>query len=111
LRSSGFHCDRTVFEEVCLRNRLIAVGFVIAATAAGVALAQDNNQPAPPAAAPVIPSPCTDLVEAECTNLAGCVWLPGYKVATGATVMGYCRAAPKPLTARRGPGAPAAPQE
>ena len=95
-----------------MRNRLIAVGFVIAATAAGVALAQDNNQPAPPpAAAPIIPSPCTDLVEAECTNLAGCVWLPGYKVATGATVLGYCRAAPKPLTARRGPGAPAAPQQ
>lgn len=93
-----------------MRTRLIAVGFVIAATAAGVALAQDNNQPTPPTtAAPVVPSPCTDLVEAECGNLAGCVWLPGYKVATGATVTGYCRPAPKPLTARRGPTAPVAP--
>ena len=92
-----------------MRTRLIAVGFVIAATAAGVALAQDKAQPAPAAAG--APSPCTDLVEAECANMAGCVWLPGYKVATGATVMGYCRAAPKPLTARRGPGAPAAPQQ
>ncbi|MEQ1694920.1 MAG: hypothetical protein ABL901_03675 [Hyphomicrobiaceae bacterium] len=91
-----------------MRNRLIAAVFVIAATAAGVALAQDKE--AAPAAAPA-PSPCTDLVEAECANVAGCVWLPGYKVATGATVMGYCRPAPKPLTARRKPGAPAEPQQ
>lgn len=91
-----------------MRTRLIAVGFVIAATAAGVALAQDKPEPV---AAPAAPSPCTDLIEADCTNMAGCVWLPGYKVATGATVMGYCRAAPKPLTARRGPAAQGAPQQ
>jgi hypothetical protein len=91
-----------------LRTRLIAVGFVIAATAAGVAWAQDKE--AAPVAAPT-PSPCTDLPEAECGGMAGCVWLPGYKVATGATVMGYCRPAPKPLTARRGPGSPATPQQ
>lgn len=91
-----------------MRTRLIAAVFVIATTAAGVALAQDKE--AAPAAAPV-PSPCTDLPEADCGGVAGCVWLPGYKVATGATVMGYCRPAPKPLTARRKPGVATEPQQ
>lgn len=84
-----------------MRIRMIAGVAVLGMAAAGVAVAQNTADPAPPAT----PSPCTDLPEPDCAALAGCVWLPGYKVATGATVMGYCRPAPKPLTARRGPGA------
>jgi len=84
-----------------LRIRSVIGAVLAAATAASVASAQNS----PPPAAPEAVSPCTDLPESDCTTTSGCVWLPGYRVATGATVNGYCRPAPKPLTARRGPGA------
>lgn len=91
-----------------MRNQVIAFGFLVAGFAAaasltGVATAQ--NTPPPATTGPV--SACTSLPEADCTTVAGCVWLPGYKVASGEEVKGYCRPAPKPLTARR-PPAPAA---
>jgi hypothetical protein len=95
-----------------VRKLVIALGLAVAAGVAGhVASAQDQKpaEPAPAAEAPA--NPCLNMVEAECGGIAGCVWLPGYVVASGAEVKGYCRPAPKPLTARRRPGAaPAAEQ-
>ena len=86
--------------ESNVRKTLIALGFLAAGGIAGaVALAQEQ-----PAAAPAPPpNPCLNKVEADCGAVTGCVWLPGYKVASGAEVAGYCRPAPKPLTARRAP--------
>lgn len=85
-----------------MRTRTYAAGIMAAAVLAGAAYAQ---QPAPaPAEAPPPPdNPCNDVPETECAGVQGCVWIPGFKVASGATVLGYCRPAPKPLTARRGP--------
>ena len=83
-------------------QRLIALGFALAA--AGVALAQNTlaaDVPTPPANA------CANQIEADCATATGCVWLPGYTVAGGSQVKGYCRPAPKALTARRGPAAKA----
>lgn len=48
-------------------------------------------------------SACTNLPEADCATVSGCVWLQGYPVPGGNDVKGYCRPAPKPLTARRPP--------
>jgi hypothetical protein len=91
-----------------VRNGVIALGLAIGVgLAAGVAPAQE-----PKPATDVAPAnPCVDLAEPECGGIAGCVWLPGYEVASGAKVAGYCRPAPKPLTARRPPvAAPAGEQ-
>lgn len=84
-----------------MRLSIAALGLVTAAvTAASLAPAQENKPaPAPQVAA----STCANLPENECGSTGGCVWLPGYKVAGGAEVAGYCRPAPKPLTARRPP--------
>ncbi len=78
---------------------LAAVGLGIAATAH----AQTPPAPTPPAAAA---SPCLNVDEAKCPTVAGCVWLPGFKIKGAPDVAGYCRTAPTPLTARR-PGDPA----
>ncbi len=90
-----------------MRKSIPALGLVVVTlAAAGFAVAQ---QPPAPEAAPVPPlaaSPCAKLPETECGSTTGCVWLPGFKVAGGAEVPGYCRPAPKPLTARRPPSAP-----
>jgi hypothetical protein len=56
---------------------------------------------------PAAPNPCTGIAESACPTVAGCVWLPGYKVKGGTDMLGYCRTAPKPLTSRK-PGDPAA---
>ena len=81
-----------------MRKVLIVLGFLVAAgIAAAVAVAQEQ----PAGAAP--PNPCLNKVEGQCGAVAGCVWLPGYKVANGAEVAGYCRPAPKSLSARRAP--------
>jgi hypothetical protein len=90
-----------------MRKSILAVGLVVATlAAAGLAPAQESKPaetaPVPPTS-PVAASPCAKLPETECGSTTGCVWLPGYKVAGGAEVAGYCRPAPKPLTARRPP--------
>ena len=87
-----------------MRKTLIALTLAVAAGfTAHVAPAQ-NAEPAPTAAAPATPAAeCAKLAEADCGGTSGCVWLPGYKVASGEAVAGYCRPAPKPLTARRRP--------
>jgi hypothetical protein len=94
-----------------VRKTLIALAIAAAASlAAHVAPAQDTKPapaPAPDAAAAAaataLAAACMKLPEADCGATSGCVWLPGYKVASGEEVPGYCRSAPKPLTARRRP--------
>ncbi len=93
------------------RNR-IGITAVMASTLAVVslpALAQTTAPaPAPPLEAAV--NPCTGSDEAKCGTLATCTWLPGFKIQGAADVPGYCRTAPKSLTARRpSETAPAAP--
>ena len=63
-------------------------------------------QATPQASSQPPPGACSGIAEAQCGTVAGCVWLPGYKVKGGADVVGYCRPAPKSLTGRR----PATPQ-
>jgi hypothetical protein len=100
-------------KEARVRKSLIALGFIAAAcVAAGLAVAQDKAPaPAVPAAGVPVASVCTNLPETDCGTTSGCVWLPGYKVATGEEIKGYCRPAPKPLTARRPPGAASAAEQ
>ena len=45
---------------------------------------------------------CKSKPESECGATEGCVWIAGYRVANGQQVPGYCRPAPKDLTAKRG---------
>ena len=84
--------------------------WVLSAVVAGhVVLAGSAWAQTPPAATPVVPAvvnPCTGVEEGKCGTVPGCVWLPGYKIKGAPDVVGYCRTAPKPLTARR-PGDPA----
>jgi hypothetical protein len=89
-----------------VRSLVIGLGVLAAiSVAANVAPAQDTKPAAPAAtSAQAAASACTGVVEADCGTTAGCVWLPGFKVPTGEEVKGYCRPAPKPLTARRPPG-------
>jgi hypothetical protein len=89
-----------------VRKSILALGLA----SAGLLIAHlASAQVPPPAAAPSTPvvdpvaATCQPLAEAECSTNTTCVWLPGYKVANGTEVPGYCRAAPKPLTARRPP--------
>jgi hypothetical protein len=92
---------------------LVAAGLVLALTViAQVAPAQVPPPAVAPVAAPqvanaadsadaaAIAATCTPLLEAGCVANTACVWLPGYKVANGTEVPGYCRTAPKPLTRR-----------
>ncbi len=73
-----------------------------AAVATAVTLAAASAQTQPPPATPVAPpNPCMALDQAKCPTVAGCVWLPGYKIKGGTDVQGYCRTAPKSLTSRR----------
>jgi hypothetical protein len=73
------------------------------------ALAQTAPAPTPPPLEAVV-NPCTGTDEAKCGTLAACTWLPGFKIQGAADVPGYCRTAPKSLTARRpDASAPAAP--
>jgi hypothetical protein len=91
-----------------LRNR-IGITAVMASTLAVLSLpvlAQTAQAPTPEAVA----NPCTGSDEAKCGTLATCTWLPGFKIKGAADVPGYCRTAPKSLSARRQDGtAPAAP--
>ena len=91
-----------------MRSLVVALGVLAAITvAAGVAPAQDPKPAAAPAAGAPVTAPvsvCTNLAEPDCGTTAGCVWLPGYKVASGEEIKGYCRPAPKPINARRAPG-------
>ena len=95
--------------ETRVRRIVMALALAAAAIlAAHVAPAQETKPAAEPAAAAVTApvataQSCANLPEADCGAASGCVWLPGYKVASGETVAGYCRPAPKPLTARRRP--------
>lgn len=84
-----------------MRKFSIALG-VIAAVGVAASIAQEQKPDA--AASPTAPvNACTNLPEGQCVGIEGCVWLPGFKVANGTEVPGYCRPAPKPLTARRKP--------
>jgi hypothetical protein len=89
----------------------IGITAVMASTLAVLslpALAQTASAPAPTPDAAA--NPCTGTDEAKCGTLATCTWLPGFKIKGAADVPGYCRTAPKSLTARRPDGtAPAAP--
>ena len=85
-----------------MRNTLIAFGFLAVTAAAAASIAVAQNAPTAPTNADGT-SACTNLPEADCGTVAGCVWLPGYPVPGGTDVQGYCRPAPKPLTARRRP--------
>ena len=84
-----------------MRKTLIALGLVTltGALAAGFALAQNTAAPKNADGTSI----CTNQPEADCATVSGCVWLPGYPVPGGTEVKGYCRPAPKPLTARRQP--------
>jgi hypothetical protein len=93
-----------------IRKTLVqTLAIALTALAAGAAHAQTPPAPAaaPPAAPPPTANACMGLDQAKCPTISGCAWLPGYKVKGGTDVPGYCRTAPKPLTARR-PGDPAA---
>lgn len=88
-----------------MRTLVIAFSLAAAASlAAHVAISQEAQPAAPQAAGGLATSTatCTGKLETDCGVTAGCAWLPGYKVANGVEVPGYCRAAPKPLSARRG---------
>ena len=86
--------------------RTFVIGFSLAlaaSLAAHLALAEDAKPSAPAAGGlAATTATCTGKAETDCGATAGCAWLPGYKVANGVEVPGYCRAAPKPLTAKRG---------
>ena len=82
-------------------NRILALGTAGLALVGGLVLVQMNA--APSLAETATASQCSKLAEADCANASGCVWLPGYPVAGGGEVKGYCRPAPKPLNARRTP--------
>ena len=82
-----------------MRKLLIVVGL-----AAGLGLAA-VGAPAQVAAPRAPASQCMNVPETQCGAVPGCVWLPGFKVANGTEVPGFCRPAPKPLTARRPPTA------
>ncbi|NJM54888.1 MAG: hypothetical protein HC841_02230 [Verrucomicrobiae bacterium] len=77
----------------------------IAATFAGATLAMAQAPSAPagdrPANNPAEANVCAKLSEVDCSAKAGCSWLPGFKVAGGTDVPGYCRPAPRSIKARR----------
>ena len=79
------------------------VWIALAVGAMPIAMAGNASAQTPPAApvAPAVVNPCLGVEEAKCGTVQGCVWLPGYKVKDAPDVVGYCRTAPKPLTARR----------
>ena len=87
-----------------MRKFVIALGLAAAASLAAHMVPGQETKAAEGGLA-ASTATCTSKPETECGATAGCAWLPGYKVANGAEVPGYCRAAPKPLTARRGPQA------
>jgi hypothetical protein len=91
-------------------NRQGLAALLAGALAASALSATANAQTTPPTPAPPVAAvnPCTGADEAKCGTIAACAWLPGYKVKGAPDVPGYCRTAPKPLTARR-PGDLAAP--
>jgi hypothetical protein len=93
-----------MMRKIAVVLALVAAGTLVAR----VSTAQDARQPVDPAAvaaAEAVAKLCAPLVETDCVANTACVWLPGYKVASGQEVVGYCRPAPKPLTARRPPAA------
>lgn len=53
------------------------------------------------AAQPAAANQCANLAEADCAGKQGCVWLPGYRIANGAEVPGYCRPTARSINARR----------
>jgi hypothetical protein len=87
--------------EVDVRDTLILTGAVLTAATAGAVVvspgAVGQGTAAPPASANV----CANLKEVECNGKRGCSWLPGYRIAGGAEVPGYCRPAPRSINARR----------
>ena len=85
-----------------MRNTFIALGLLVVTAAVAASIATAQNTPTAPTNADGT-SVCTNVSEADCGTIAGCVWLPGYPVPGGTDVKGYCRPAPKPLTARRPP--------
>ena len=90
---------------------VIAAGFAPAWPVAAQAPApapKGAPQTAPQMAPQAALSPCTGVAEAKCATVTGCVWLPGYKIKNAPDVAGYCRPAPKSLSARR-PGVTAVP--
>jgi hypothetical protein len=96
-------------------NRQISLRAPVAAFCAAAMLvaltATASAQTTAPAPSTPAANPCTNVDEAKCPTVAGCIWLPGFKVKGAADVPGYCRTAPKPLTTRRtGDPAPAAKQ-
>jgi hypothetical protein len=94
------------FKEALVGKLLVAAGlFAILTVIAQIAPVQLPT----PAEAQVAPNSadataaaaiCTPLTEPDCVANTTCVWLPGYKVANGTEVPGYCRTAPKPLSRR-----------
>lgn len=91
-------------KEVRVRKGMV-LGLMAVTGLTGVALAQSRTPDVTVTPTQVAAAACAELPEAECASTTGCVWLPGYKVANGTEVKGYCRPAPKPLTARRPPAA------
>jgi hypothetical protein len=90
--------------EESVRKLSIALGFIAVIGVAASVAQEQRPDAAAPAASPTAPvNACADLPEGQCVGIEGCVWLPGFKVANGTEVPGYCRPAPKPLTARRRP--------
>jgi hypothetical protein len=85
-----------------VRNTFIALGLLAVTVAIAATMATAQDTPTAPTNADGT-SACTNVAEADCATVVGCVWLPGYPVPGGKDVPGYCRPAPKPLTARRLP--------
>jgi len=79
---------------------LIAIVAAFAATASA-AIAQTPPSGGRTSDKPAEADVCAKLPEADCAAKAGCSWLPGFKVAGGAEVPGYCRPAPRSIKARR----------
>ena len=86
-----------------MRTQTFALMLLALAAISGAGTSKLAAQTATP---PAAPNPCTNVAEATCATVAGCVWLPGYKVKGGPDIKGYCRPAPKSLSSRR-PGDPA----
>lgn len=79
-------------------RRLSFVALAAAVLTASAASAQQQDQGGLAADA----AKCRPKSEADCGITEGCVWIPGFKVPSGAQVPGYCRPAPRDFKARRG---------
>lgn len=79
----------------------VAIAAIIVAGLGFANAQQQPNAPGSTTESPAAANVCAKLSEADCAAKEGCSWLPGFKVAGGAEVPGYCRPAPRSINARR----------